>query len=66
MLAVDDAVQGEAERVELPLERAEGVLAAVGVVRGKRDEALHGEAEGEGLVIALCGTRAVVGDRVLR
>ncbi len=66
MLAVDDAVQGEAERIELPLQRAEGVPAAVGVVRGKRDEALLGEAEGEGLVRAPCGTRAVVGDRVLR
>ena len=50
VLADDDAEEREPERVELPLKRAEGVLAAIRIVRRKGDEALLGETQREGLV----------------
>jgi hypothetical protein len=40
VLAVDDAVEREAERIELPLKRAEGVHAAIRIVRREGDESL--------------------------
>ena len=50
MLAVDDAVEREAERIELPLKRAERMHAAIRIVRRERDESLLRESKGEGLV----------------
>ncbi|OYX10667.1 MAG: hypothetical protein B7Z16_18245 [Algoriphagus sp. 32-45-6] len=40
VLAVDDAVEREAQRIELPLQRAERILATIRIVWGKGDEAL--------------------------
>ncbi len=50
MLAVDDGVKCKTERVEFALQGAEGILAAIGIMRSKGDESLFRQAQRKGLV----------------
>ena len=57
MLAVDDAVESEAERIELPLQRTEGILATIKIVWREGDKTLFREALSEGVFRPPCSGR---------